>query len=180
MLSHWFRALVYMCIIGVGWFIVLPACLLYWQFGRVALDLRGWPFVAIGVVLFTMGVGIALWAGYYLIRHGDGTPFPLDPPRRLVTNGPYRFVRNPQAIAMVLMTAGETLTIRSSLLWLMLPLTIIYLEALVGPLEARQLASDFGSEYQAYVAQVAKWLPRRQPRSPDLRENPGCRADIAK
>ena len=119
-----------------------------------------WPLVVLGAGLFAMGMGIALWAGYYLIHHGDGTPFPLDSPRRLVTNGPYRFVRNPQAIAMVLMVIGETLIIKSSVLWFLLPLTVLYLEALVGPFEARQLARDFGPDYYSYASRVPKWLPR--------------------
>ena len=160
MLWHWLRALVYMCIIGVGWLIVLPACLIYWQSGRVALNLRAWPLVVLGAGLFAMGMGIALWAGYHLIHHGHGTPFPLDSPRRLVTNGPYRFVRNPQAISMVLMVIGETLIIKSSVLWFLLPLTVLYLEALVGPFEARQLARDFGPDYYSYASRVPKWLPR--------------------
>ena len=84
MLSNWFRALLYMCLVGSAWLIVLPACLLYWQSGRLALDLVGWPIGAIGAVLFAMGAAIALWAGYNLIHHGEGTPFPLDAPRRPV------------------------------------------------------------------------------------------------
>ncbi len=85
---------------------------------------------------------------------------PFAPPRRLVTAGPYRFVRNPQGIAMVLMVAGELLSLESGVLWVMLPLTITYLEALVGPLESRQLAKDFGAQYDAYSAKVRKWIPR--------------------
>src|SRR5437660_12599129 len=89
-----------MWLIGSALLIVLPVCLLYWPSGYLALDLGGWPIGAIGVVLFALGAAIALWAGYNLIQHGEGTPFPLDAPRRLVTTGPYQFVRNPQAIAI--------------------------------------------------------------------------------
>jgi hypothetical protein len=39
------------------------------------------------------------WATVVFTDVGQGTPLPLDPPRRLVTTGPYAFVRNPMQIA---------------------------------------------------------------------------------
>jgi protein-S-isoprenylcysteine O-methyltransferase Ste14 len=156
----WTRALAYMFVIGVGWLVFLPACLLYWEHAGDWMAVRSGLGSVIGIMLFVGGVALAMWAGCYLIGFGRGTPLPLDPPRRLVTNGPYRWVRNPQAIAMVSMVVGELLTVKSDWLWVMLPLTIIYLEAVVGPIEAKQLARDFGLEYESYSARVPKWIPR--------------------
>jgi protein-S-isoprenylcysteine O-methyltransferase Ste14 len=84
----------------------------------------------------------------------------MDPPRCLVICGPYRWVRNPQAIAMLLMALGEVVAIQSWGLWILVPMTIAYLELLVGPWEERQLARDFGAEYETYARRVQKWLPR--------------------
>jgi len=156
----WIRALVYMLLIAGGWLGILPVCLLYWERAGEGPMFRAGPWVLAGLCFFLLGVWLALWAGYYLIQRGRGTPFPLDPPRHLVTDGPYRFVRNPQAIAMVLLVIGELIAFDSVLVWVMLPLTILYLEVLVGPIEARQLAKDFGSEYQMYATRVSKWFPR--------------------
>jgi protein-S-isoprenylcysteine O-methyltransferase Ste14 len=160
-LWRWIRALIYMCVIGAGWLIAFPSLLLYWQTGQATPEFRGSLLVGIGVCLFLFGAALALWAGFYLIHKGEGTPFPLDCPRRLVTDGPYRFVRNPQAIAMMLMVMGEVLVVDSLILLFLLPLTLFYLEVLVGPIESRQLARDFGADYKAYAARVPKWLPRR-------------------
>ena len=156
----WTRALIYMLIVSAGWLCVLPALLLYSERGADWPVIRSMPLVLGGLVFISAGVALALWAGCYLITLGNGTPLPLDPPRHLVTDGPYRFVRNPQAIAMVLMVLGELLTVDSALIWLMLPLTVVYLELLVGPIETRQLAKKFGAEYDEYVAHVPKWIPR--------------------
>jgi protein-S-isoprenylcysteine O-methyltransferase Ste14 len=161
MLWRWARALIYMCIIGLGWLVALPALLLYWQTGQVKPEFRGLPFLGVGFCLFIFGIALALWAGFYLIHIGEGTPFPLDPPRRLVTDGPYRLVRNPQAIAMLLLVTGEAVVVAEPILWLLLPLTWIYLEVIIGPIESKQLARDFGLDYKAYRARVPKWLPRR-------------------
>lgn len=120
--------------------------------------------VSVGVALFAAGIGLACWAGYYLIQHGRGTPLPLDPLRRRAVRGPYGLVRNPQAISMVLMVTGEFVSIQSLALWVMLPVTVAYLELLVGPLEEPQLARDFGAEYRSYARQVRKWIPGRRRR----------------
>jgi protein-S-isoprenylcysteine O-methyltransferase Ste14 len=155
-----------MFIVGGGWLVILPECILYLESPGTLPEFRPWPLFALGTILVGLGVALALWAGYYLIEHGRGTPMPLDAPQRLVTQGPYRFVRNPQGIAMAVMVAGEVLAVKSAFLWLMIPLTVVYLEALVGPWESRQLQRNFGSEYEAYVARVPKWFPRR-PRQRD-------------
>jgi protein-S-isoprenylcysteine O-methyltransferase Ste14 len=156
----WVRALLYMFLIGAGWLVVLPTCLLYWERPGENPILRSWTWVFAGLTVILIGAGLALWAGYYLIHRGGGTPLPLDPPRYLVTIGPYQLVRNPQAIAMLLMVTGELIVFDSACLWVMFPLTVLYLEMLVGPIEARQLAKDFGSKYLRYKARVGKWVPR--------------------
>lgn len=165
MIGIWVRALTYMVLIGGGWLIVLPACLLMVEQGAATPALRPWPWPILGAATLLAGVSLAIWAGVFLIQRGEGTPFPLDPTRKLVVVGPYRFVRNPQSIAMTLMVLGEMFAIQSRWLWVMLPATIAYLELLVGPLEDRQLVRDFGQSYLDYRSQVPKWIPRWPGRS---------------
>jgi protein-S-isoprenylcysteine O-methyltransferase Ste14 len=162
MVVLWARASVYLVIVGGGWLVALPACILVAESGSAMPSLRASPVaILVGGATFTLGFGLASWAGYCLIQYGRGTPLPLDPPRRLVICGPYRWVRNPQAIGMVLMVLGEVIAIRSRLLWCLLPATLAYLEMLVGPWEERQMSRDFGSEYAAYARRTRKWLPCR-------------------
>ncbi len=160
MVAVWSRALVYMLVVGGGWLVILPT-------GILAAERCGWrpefrppPAALAGGALFAAGFGLAGWAGFYLIQYGRGTPLPFDPPRRLVVCGPYSRVRNPQSVAMVLMVGGQVLAVRSSALWVLLPLTVAYLELLVGPWEERQMVREFGPEYECYRRQVRKWLPR--------------------
>jgi protein-S-isoprenylcysteine O-methyltransferase Ste14 len=159
MLWLWIRALVYMAVVGAGWLVFLPACILSWEDPDTWPALRAWPELAAGLWLFALGAFLAVWAGYHLIVHGGGTPLPFDPPRRLVTGGPYRLVRNPQRIAMLLLVSGEMLMVESAWLWVLLPLTLAYLEAVVGPWEARHLLRQFGPNYKRYAEQVRKWVP---------------------
>jgi protein-S-isoprenylcysteine O-methyltransferase Ste14 len=111
-------------------------------------------------IRLSTGELLGIVAGGYLIQKGHGTPLPLDPPQALVTTGPYRWVRNPQAIAMTLAVLGEIMALKSRRIWLLLPLTIIYLEVLVKPWEERQLLAAHGERYLAYKKAVPKWLPK--------------------
>ena len=169
MIGLWVRALAYLVVVGGSWLVALPACILIVETGGALPGFRNLPALLLGIIVFTLGFGVACWAGYYLIQYGHGTPLPLDPPRRLVVSGPYQWVRNPQGIGMVLMVVGEVVAIRSWCLCCLLPATLIYLELVVGPWEERQMASDFGSEYAAYVGRTQKWIPRRGPRSNPFR-----------
>jgi protein-S-isoprenylcysteine O-methyltransferase Ste14 len=162
MIAVWVRALVYLLLVGGGWLVFLPAGILAAERGDWRPEFWPIPLALGGCVFFAFGFVLACWAGFCLIQYGRGTPLPLDPPRRLVTCGPYRWVWNPQVVAMVLMVAAEVFAVRSLALWVLLPLTVTYLELLVGPWEERQMARDFGAQYVSYARQVRKWLPRRK------------------
>ena len=73
--------------------IYLPARLLSWS-GIVRPPSIELAQVA-GMVVGVAGVLIALGCILTFASIGRGTPAPFDPPRRLVVQGPYRFVRNP-------------------------------------------------------------------------------------
>ena len=55
----------------------------------------GWLLIAGGAAPY---LACTFWA---FAIHGDGTPLPIDPPRKLVVEGPYRVVRNPMYWAIV-------------------------------------------------------------------------------
>jgi protein-S-isoprenylcysteine O-methyltransferase Ste14 len=45
------------------------------------------------------------WSVWLFVNRGRGTPLPVAPPRELVVQDPYRYIRNPMALAVV---AGAT------------------------------------------------------------------------
>lgn len=156
----WTRALIYMALVAGGWLVVLPAGLIWLEERRLAVHLRGMPWALLAAMCFLAAAALGLTAGYYLITQGNGTPFPLDPTRDLVTSGPYRWVRNPQGIAMTLAAISEALLVDSHWLWVMVPLTVLYLEVIVGRWEERQLLAQHGDRYRAYRRATRKWAPR--------------------
>jgi hypothetical protein len=97
------------------------------------------------------------------ISYGKGTPAPWDPPKRLVIQGPYRYIRNPMITGALLMLLAE------SILFLSLPIatwmTVFFIgNAIYFPLiEEKGLEKRFGDEYRNYKANVPRWLPRIRP-----------------
>jgi protein-S-isoprenylcysteine O-methyltransferase Ste14 len=153
----WLRAVAYMLVVGGINYLLIPMVV---TVGEPRLRLRGpWP-VALGTALVASGVALAFAATGALITRGKGTPFPLDPTRCLVIDGPYRYLRNPQAVAASLIATGEVLAIRSRRLGLLLPLMLLYLEGLAAPLERREMVARFGRPYLAYRQHVPAWIPR--------------------
>ena len=49
----------------------------------------------LAVPLWAAGTAVLLWCAWAFTVRGGGTPSPTDPPRKIVVNGLYQFVRNP-------------------------------------------------------------------------------------
>jgi protein-S-isoprenylcysteine O-methyltransferase Ste14 len=104
-----------------------------------------------------------LWGGITISLNGEGTPLPLDSARRLVTRGPYAYLRNPMAVAglgqglMVGLYAGSMLTI------LYVILGVLLWNYIVRPMEEADMARKFGPIYERYIAEVKCWRPRLAP-----------------
>ena len=118
-------------------------------------------------VTFWLAMVMALAGGYLAIRTvmlfvtlGDGTPAPWEPPKKLVIEGPYRYMRNPMIIGAILVLLGETILFNS---W---PLFLWTLFFLVGnmvyfPLvEEKGLIQRFNEPYVEYMHHVPRWIPR--------------------
>jgi protein-S-isoprenylcysteine O-methyltransferase Ste14 len=111
-------------------------------------------------VIFLLASVIGLSSGFAMATHGQGTPLPWDAPRRLVVRGPYRYVRNPMAIAGLTQGACVAALLGS---WLSLGLVaagFVVWNFGVRPLEERDLDAQFGDDYRRYCLAVRCWIPR--------------------
>ena len=94
-----------------------------------------------------------------LLFRRSATPVnPARPASRLVTDGPYRFTRNPMYVGMALAYAGGA--VAAQRLWSLatLPLVLRWVDRAVVPREERHLEETFGVEYEAYRGRVPRWL----------------------
>jgi len=114
-------------------------------------------------LLIAAGASLMLWCWYEFATRGRGTPMPIDPPRRLVVVGPYRYVRNPMYVAGLLALLGQaTLYGAVSLLWYAGAFALATHLFVVG-YEERTLRRRFGADYNAYRTAVRRWIPRLRP-----------------
>ena len=108
--------------------------------------------VCIGVWLVLM-----LWA-FAAFLHAHTTFMPNRPARLLVTNGPYRFTRNPMYLSLAALYIGVTLLINSWWPVALLPIVLILIRRAVVAREERYLASAFPVEYSDYCRRVRRWV----------------------
>ena len=95
---------------------------------------------------------------------GRGTPVPFAPPQRLVVVGFYRYVRNPMYLGFAVGWIGLWIVFghanRVAIATVAAVALGIHLFVLLY--EEPTLRSKFGKDYEAYCANVSRWLPRLQ------------------
>lgn len=118
-----------------------------------------------GIGLLLAGAGGALWAWatWELVARGEGTPLPLDPPRHLVTDGPYARLRNPMHAGLIAVLLGEALLFRSPLFLGLAAALGLAAWAYVIWLEEPGLGARFGPAWDGYCRAVPRWLPQWRP-----------------
>jgi protein-S-isoprenylcysteine O-methyltransferase Ste14 len=116
-----------------------------------------------GAVLIALGLALVAWTVKLFVQVGRGTLAPWDPTSRLVVRGPYRHVRNPMISGVLAVLLGEAAVFGSVplLLWFA---AVFAVNAVYMPLvEEPGLRKRFGEDYEAYRANVPRWLPRLRP-----------------
>jgi protein-S-isoprenylcysteine O-methyltransferase Ste14 len=115
----------------------------------------------LGILLIVVGaalyVATAFWG--FAIR-GRGTPAPIDPPTKLVVEGPYRIVRNPMYWSVAFVIVGEALIFRSLSLAELAAAFFAATTLFVLLYEEPALRRKFGIEYDEYCRRVPRWFPR--------------------
>ena len=110
----------------------------------------GWPLLVGGISL--MG-----WFERTMRRAGTPTN-PYKPVSGIVTEGPFRYTRNPAYLSMTMIYAG--ISGLANALWavLLLPLTLLVVQRGVIEREEGYLERKFGEEYLRYKEQVRRWI----------------------
>lgn len=83
---------------------------------------------------------------------------PWRPSTALVTEGVYRFTRNPIYLGMAVLYAALALAVDSALALTLLPPLLALVQVGVIAREERYLERKFGDAYRAYKASVRRWV----------------------
>ncbi|WP_374686166.1 isoprenylcysteine carboxylmethyltransferase family protein [Promineifilum sp.] len=114
----------------------------------------------VGVALAAVGFYFALWAIAWQLTRGRGTPLPVMPTQTLLTQGPFRYCRNPMSFGALTAYLGFAVaagTIFGAVLVVCLStLLILYLRRI----EESELVERFGEAYLSYKREVPFLIPR--------------------
>jgi protein-S-isoprenylcysteine O-methyltransferase Ste14 len=98
------------------------------------------------------------WVGSFRAREGGGGPGVAIPPDRIVSAGPYRWVRNPMYLGHLIFFAGLALALGSWLGAALFAFHVAWFHRRVLDDEKR-LAVLFGEPYREYCRRVKRWIP---------------------
>src|SRR4030095_13497738 len=79
----------------------------YWLISSRGTGVANQSLRYLGLPLIVIGASVLLWCIWDFFSRGRGTISPIDPPRHLVVQGLYRYVRNPMYVAVVTILFGE-------------------------------------------------------------------------
>jgi len=112
--------------------------------------------VGVGLVLFALGLGFAVWARLHIGRNW-GTPMTQKDEPELVTSGPYHLVRHP--IYSGILAAGVGTAVALSWVWL----TAVFLAGVYflysATVEERYLTEQFPDDYPSYRRSTKMLVP---------------------
>jgi protein-S-isoprenylcysteine O-methyltransferase Ste14 len=111
---------------------------------------------SIGLVLFALGLGFAIWARLHIGRNW-GAPMSQKNEPELVTSGPYRLVRHP--IYSGILLAGVGTGVALSWAWLIAPVLAGIYFVYSATVEERFLTEQLPDAYPAYKRSSKMLVP---------------------
>lgn len=113
----------------------------------------------LGAAVSVLAVGLLVWIHVNLDRNFSGE-LRIRPDHRLVTTGPYRYVRHPMYSAFFLLFGGFLLLTANVLIGGFGLVVIGLVVAFRIAREERMLLQAFGEDYRRYQARAGRFLPR--------------------
>ncbi len=143
---------------------VIPAFLIWCSRPGGMLDQFSYSFsglrFAVGILLIGFGAGLCWKTVSLFTEYGEGTPAPYDPPKKLVIQGPYVFMRNPMMVGVCLVLSGEAVLFGSVPLWIWFLVFLGLCLVLIPVWEEPDLEKRLGEPYRDYKQKVPRWIPK--------------------
>ena len=119
------------------------------------------PFsIAISTPFLVIGSFLWLWSAWKFLKT-KGTPVPVNPPPKLVTDGPYAYSRNPMMTGLFMVMAGIGIFFGSvTLTFVMTPLFVFMSILEFKYIEEPELAKRFGTQYIEYKKKTPIIIPK--------------------
>lgn len=143
-------------VLGLLVFVGLMPTLMWLASGRPSIVAVApvW-LIVVGLAMMLSGLALSLWSIIHMRHVGKGNPFDAfghevaPRTRHLMTDGPYRFSRNPMLLGVFVLLVGVVAILHSWQSALIFVLFVVVMLRQVAS-EERRLAKDFGNEYAEY------------------------------
>lgn len=112
--------------------------------------------VVIGVPLIVAGLALSFIGSRTFVQAGTNVP-PWEPALKLVTTGPYRWLRNPMYVGGIGALAGIAILLAADWLLVILVPGALLLHYGVVLREERYLERKFGEDYRRFKASVPRY-----------------------
>ncbi len=120
-------------------------------------ELLGSRWRWLGLLLLVPTLLLAGPAARALVRRGT-TLHPFGRPGQLVTDGPFRYTRNPVYLALACILLGMAVWLGSLAAFLVVPAFVWAITAGFIRREEAALSAIFGAAYSEYCRRVRRWL----------------------
>jgi protein-S-isoprenylcysteine O-methyltransferase Ste14 len=119
----------------------------------------------IGLFLIFLGIVILAATIKSFDSVGKGTLSPLNPPKKIVTTGLYKYIRHPMISGVILTILGESIIFQSQYLLIFVLIFLIVNVIYLRFIEEPSLIKRFGIQYIEYQQNVPSFIPRFKPRN---------------
>ena len=111
-----------------------------------------------GIFFLNLGGILALWCTIIMYVSKKASPSPFTLPKKVITTGPFKYVRHPMMWALHFVILGQIFVNNSPfiIIWFIIWLrfSIIYIDKYEEP----YLISIFGNEYVEYCKSTPRWF----------------------
>ncbi len=131
------------------------AWMIGWVLPGIAIDSRALDVAGYGLI--GAGVGLMIWCAF-LFRRSKTPIIPRNTPDAIITDGPYRFSRNPIYLADAVILFGWILVTGSPVALVLLPVFVVVINKRFIAGEEAVLRQAFGEEFSTWSSKVRRWI----------------------
>lgn len=152
-------------LLGLIIFIIGIPFIMYLASSSPDLSRIGLIQLLILIIFAVVGIGLSVWSIVYMKNVGGGDPFDAFnhevAPRTssLMTDGPYGICRNPMLLGVFIYHIGVLIALLSIGAVVVLIIEILIMNVQVRK-EEQRLKNDFGKDYEDYVENSNRFLPK--------------------
>jgi protein-S-isoprenylcysteine O-methyltransferase Ste14 len=111
-----------------------------------------------GALLAIAGAALAIWGRQTFARAGTEV-MPVSPSNKvLVTEGPFRFTRNPMYLGLLFICAGITLIVGTLTMPAAPVVFFLFVNFISIPFEEAKMERQFGDAYRDYKKRARRWI----------------------